>query len=357
VQFERDRGKMEIMEIKRSTRRPRILVGVCGSVAAVKVPELVVKLCEFAEVRVVYTKNAWYFHQNSAEIYNMGIYKEYMQLIDTFRIACYLDEDEWAFRKVREDTVLHIQLRKWADLTLIAPLSANTLAKLANGICDNLLTSFARAWDIRKPFVVAPAMNTFMWEHPFTGNQLKVLETLNIKIISPVSKVLACGDTGNGALAEVHTIVNMVRDSLSTVVDDWCEKARGLVPEKAFGKHFLKKTNWQRLHDMVYKHFPDKSKEIISIPMEIGSAYRFVDNTTHPRRQYNIKEDSIREIYDMATLSYVGFIAIISEYYSGGEDLRAEEEYIYIGQGFKTKQPVFDCLARLKTFVHEDRDK
>jgi len=148
------------------------------------------------QVRVVYTKNAWYFHQNSAEIYNMGIYKEYMQLIDTFRIACYLDEDEWAFRKVREDTVLHIQLRKWADLTLIAPLSANTLAKLANGICDNLLTSFARAWDIRKPFVVAPAMNTFMWEHPFTGNQLKVLETLNIKIISPVSKVLACGDTG-----------------------------------------------------------------------------------------------------------------------------------------------------------------
>jgi len=65
--------------------------------------------------------------------------------------------------------VLHIDLAKWADIFVIAPCSANTLAKLAYGICDNLLTSVARAWDADRPLVIAPAMNTHMWTHPHTA--------------------------------------------------------------------------------------------------------------------------------------------------------------------------------------------
>ena len=65
---------------------------------------------------------------------------------------------------------MHIELRRYCDLLLIAPLSANTMGKIANGLCDNLLTSLVRAWDFKKPkpVIVAPAMNTMMYEHPLT---------------------------------------------------------------------------------------------------------------------------------------------------------------------------------------------
>lgn len=91
------------------------------------------------------------------------------------------DEDEWSCWSKREDPVLHIDLRKWADVLLVAPLSANTLAKLANGLCDNLLTCVARAWDFSRPLLVAPAMNTLMWESPFTA-----------KVCVPLMRVPSC---------------------------------------------------------------------------------------------------------------------------------------------------------------------
>lgn len=134
------------------------------------------------------------------------------------------DADEWAAWDALGDGVVHIELREWADLLLVAPLSANTLAKLAQGLCDNLLvrsrrgalgrwvsiditrterhtprtqTSVVRAWDARKPVVVAPAMNTHMWEHPFTARHLRVLsEELGYTVVDPVAKLLACGDRG-----------------------------------------------------------------------------------------------------------------------------------------------------------------
>ncbi|KAF7727188.1 putative phosphopantothenoylcysteine decarboxylase [Apophysomyces ossiformis] len=115
---------------------------------------------------------------------------------------------EWKMWKKKTDPVLHIELRNWADIIVIAPLDANTLAKLANGLCDNLLTCVLRAWDPRKPVIVCPAMNTHMWNHPFTARHLSVLvETLQFKTISPISKKLACGDIGMGAMAEPESIV------------------------------------------------------------------------------------------------------------------------------------------------------
>src|SRR5205823_969202 len=87
-----------------------------------------------------------------------------------------LDEDEWPGQKYqRGDTVLHIELRRWADLFLVAPLDANTLAKLANGLSDNCLTCVWRAWDPARPVMLAPAMNTLMWEHPLTARHLRQL--------------------------------------------------------------------------------------------------------------------------------------------------------------------------------------
>jgi phosphopantothenoylcysteine decarboxylase len=149
------------------------------------------------------------------------------------------DEDEWPGRGERHyqrgDPVLHIELRRWADLLLIAPLDANTLAKLALGLCDNCLTCVWRAWDRTRPVVLAPAMNTLMWEHPATARHLRQLaedagadtaaapreplelsEWVNancrtLHVVPPQSKRLACDDVGVGAMGSLETILAAVR--------------------------------------------------------------------------------------------------------------------------------------------------
>ncbi|XP_033634102.1 phosphopantothenoylcysteine decarboxylase-like, partial [Asterias rubens] len=117
--------------------------------------------------------------------------------------------------KTREDPVLHIELRRQADLLVIAPLDANTLAKVANGICDSLLTCIVRAWDSAKPLLICPAMNTHMWDHPITAGQIDTLRAFGYQEVPCIEKTLACGDTGKGAMAEVSTIVQEVLKALN----------------------------------------------------------------------------------------------------------------------------------------------
>lgn len=83
--------------------------------------------------------------------------------------------------------------------------------QIAGGLCDNLLTCVVRAWDYSKPLFVAPAMNTFMWSNPFTERHLMSIDELGISLIPPVTKRLACGDYGNGAMAEPSLIYSTVR--------------------------------------------------------------------------------------------------------------------------------------------------
>lgn len=196
-----------------------ILIGATGSVAAVRVPALFDALSAAGHaVKVVATRAATYF-------FDPAPLREHLTL----------DEDEWpGDRYTRGDEVRHIELRRWADLFAIAPLDANTLAKLAVGLSDNCLTCVWRAWDWGKPVVLAPAMNTLMWEHPFTRKHLKALaadfgaahipghfdvDTLidqmndrakTLRVVPPISKQLACGDVGTGAMAEVPAVVDAV---------------------------------------------------------------------------------------------------------------------------------------------------
>ncbi|XP_074925615.1 phosphopantothenoylcysteine decarboxylase isoform X2 [Chelonoidis abingdonii] len=158
-----------------------VLVGVTGSVAALKLPILVSELLEIPglKVRVVTTERAKHFY-NPQEI----------------PVTLYSDTEEWQLWKGRTDPVLHIDLRRWADLMLVAPLDANTLAKIANGICDNLLTCVIRAWDMTKPLLFCPAMNTAMWEHPITAQQVEQLKDFGYTEIPCVVKRLVCGDEG-----------------------------------------------------------------------------------------------------------------------------------------------------------------
>jgi phosphopantothenoylcysteine synthetase/decarboxylase len=108
---------------------------------------------------------------------------------------------------------LHIDFANWADGLLIAPCSANTIAKIASGFCDNLLTSIVRAWDFEnksKKIFVAPACNTKMWKHPLMWEHMLRLEEWEIRVIDPVSKKLACGEVGVGAMEDIDKIYNIV---------------------------------------------------------------------------------------------------------------------------------------------------
>ncbi|OAI41672.1 phosphopantothenoylcysteine decarboxylase, partial [Planctomycetaceae bacterium SCGC AG-212-D15] len=158
----------------------KVLLGVTGSVAAIRTPELFAALVAAGhDVKVVATAASLYFF-DPAEIASRaprasGKQPEAIESRTLFR-----DEDEWPGRRDgaryrRDDPVLHIELRRWAELLVVAPLDANTLAKFANGLADNCLTCVWRAWNPARPIVLAPAMNTLMWEHPLTARHLRQL--------------------------------------------------------------------------------------------------------------------------------------------------------------------------------------
>jgi phosphopantothenoylcysteine decarboxylase len=213
----------------------KVLLGVTGSVAAIQTPALYAALRQAGhQVKVVATNAALYFFDPAA-LDSINSMKP-----ERNREVVILDADEWPGREhgqryERSDKVIHIELRRWADVLLIAPVDANTLAKLANGLADNCLTCVWRAWDRSRPVVLAPAMNTLMWEHPVTLRHLGqlardfqaraipedvVLEELvrlmntqcvNLQIVPPQSKRLACDDVGMGAMASVEAIVASIR--------------------------------------------------------------------------------------------------------------------------------------------------
>nr|GEW26316.1 phosphopantothenoylcysteine decarboxylase-like [Tanacetum cinerariifolium] len=195
------------MQVGDAPRKPRILLAASGSVAAIKFSNLCSCFTDWAEVKAVATQAALHFIDRTT------LPKD---------VVLYTDEHEWSSWSKIGDNVLHIELRRWADIMVIAPLSANTLGKIAGGLCDNLLTSIIRAWDYEKPIFVAPAMNTFMWTNPFTERHLMTIDELGITLIPPVSKRLACGDYGTGAMAEPSLIFStFLFKDVCLIIDVW----------------------------------------------------------------------------------------------------------------------------------------
>lgn len=203
-----------------------ILLAASGSVATIKLPLIAETLARHSNVaiRIVLTQSASQFLRGQSQ--------EQPHLLALQRIsaveAIYHDEDEWKKPWVRGDKILHIELRRWAHILLLAPLSANTLAKMVNGISDGLLLSVIRAWDTtglidgqRKRVLVAPAMNTAMWRHPITAKQIRVLEADWgddadgwVTVLRPMEKELACGDVGDGAMLDWREVVKALQSHL-----------------------------------------------------------------------------------------------------------------------------------------------
>jgi phosphopantothenoylcysteine decarboxylase len=197
---------------------PKILLCCSGSVASVKIPELVVEISKFATVRVVATTCALHFIERSKE-YDQQSWDLFHELGGMELVS--IDEHEWLSWDRMGDDVVHIDMCKWADFLVLAPASANMIGKMVNGIADNLVSCVLRSWDNScKPMLICPAMNTVMWSHPLTKTHLELLLSggcwSDVIIVQPVAKTLACGDVGIGALAAVSTIVK----SLVSLIDE-----------------------------------------------------------------------------------------------------------------------------------------
>ncbi len=175
----------------------RILLGVTGSIAAYKAAELIRRLRDAgAEVRVVMTEGA----------------KAFVTPL-TFQALSGSPVHENLLDKEAEAAMGHIELARWADVVLIAPASANSLAALAQGRADELLHAVCLAADV--PLAIAPAMNKNMWADQATQENVRVLGQRGVLFIGPDSGEQACGDVGEGRMIDSETIISRLADLFS----------------------------------------------------------------------------------------------------------------------------------------------
>lgn len=181
-------------------RQKTVLIGITGCVAAYKAAELVRSLQKKdMRVKVVMTEHACEFIGPT-----------------TFRALTHEPVAVGLF-DAAEDPIHHISLAQEADAFVIAPCTANVIAKLAHGIADDLLSTTALA--ITCPLIVAPAMNVNMYEHAATQTNIAILKSRGVLFVDAAEGYLACGDTGRGRLADIDCIVASVGEALSLCQD------------------------------------------------------------------------------------------------------------------------------------------
>lgn len=174
-----------------------IILGVSSSVAVYKSVQLTSDLLKKGyDVEVIETKNATNFVTP-------------LQFSSLTKHKTYTD----TFEEPKEYNIEHISLAKKADVFIVAPATANIIAKLANGICDDMLTTTFLACDC--PKIIAPAMNTKMYENPITQENIEKLKKHGVKIVEPSEGLLACKDVGKGKLADIPTLIEAIEEVLN----------------------------------------------------------------------------------------------------------------------------------------------
>ena len=181
-------------------RGKHILVGISGGIAAYKIPELIRSLTKAgAEVRVATTQHALQF-----------VTELTLQTVSGSRV--YSD----VFAAINEHATEHISLPDWCDAMIVAPATANVLAKSAAGIADDALTTTICSCVARKPIIFAPAMNDKMWENPATQHAIETLRCWeHVTVIEPDCGPLACGVNGKGRMPEIEVLQEAVEYALT----------------------------------------------------------------------------------------------------------------------------------------------
>ena len=188
---------MKLQIKKKKTMTKNVLIGLTGSIAAYKTAELIrLFKKEGMEVKVVSTESGLLFlgEKTLETLSNNPVY------VDTFQ---------------KHSETKHISLADWADVFVIAPISANSISKIAAGIADNLLTSIVCAYlGKNKPLFIAPAMNDGMWNNPIIKENILKLKNIGVNVIEPINGFLACGSEGTGKMEDPSIIFEKVKNSL-----------------------------------------------------------------------------------------------------------------------------------------------
>lgn len=250
-----------------------VVVGVTSSVAAFKAVQLVSDLLKLnLDVEVIMTKNATEFITP-------------LQFSSLTKHQTYVD----TFARVADYKVEHISLAKKADAFIIAPATANVIAKVVNGLADDMLTTTFLAATC--PKIIAPAMNTAMYDNPITQANLNKAREYGIEVVEPTSGLLACGDSGRGKLADIDSLIATILKALET-------------NKILSGKHVLVSAGptQEALDPVRYISNHSSGKmgyEIARAAYNMGAEVTLVSGPTNLKFPYGVKVINIKSAQDM----------------------------------------------------------
>lgn len=297
----------------------RILFQITGSVAAYKSSYLISKLVQNDfEVQTVVTPSALKFIGPATL---EGLTSKPV-LTDQFQTG---------------NMMAHINLIKWADMIVLAPASANTINKMANGIADNLITSLFLAYSFDKPFLIAPAMNTNMYEHPATQSSIKKLKSWGIKILPVQAGYLACGDYGSGKMLEpdmIYEHIIAVLNNVKTVGGKKVLITSGATREKIDEVRFISNISTGKTASTIAEHLIAQGASVIflhsqgsELPESNCKRIEFVSYTDLKRNLFSLIET---EDFD-----FVVHCAAVSDYFVE----KIEYENSFLNSSGKLKIP------------------
>ncbi|MCK9163027.1 MAG: bifunctional phosphopantothenoylcysteine decarboxylase/phosphopantothenate--cysteine ligase CoaBC [Bacteroidales bacterium] len=239
----------------------KILIGISGGIAAYKIPllirELIKKDCE---VKIITTQNALEF-----------------VTLTTLRTLSKNNVYHQMFNSDEEYTTEHISLTDWADIFILAPATANIIGKMANGLGDCTLSTSLIAFN--KEIFIAPAMNTKMYNNPIVQENIRKIESLGSKIISPTKGNLACGYDGDGRMEEPIEIVKKIEDYLClqhSLKDKTVLVTAGGTQEKIDAVRYIGNNSSGRMGYSIAEELAHRGAKVILIS---GKTHLKVNNT------------------------------------------------------------------------------
>ena len=260
-----------------------ILIGISGGIAAYKIPELIRLFTKAgAEVRVTTTRHALEFVTE-------------MTLQTLSGHSVYSD----VFAAINEHATEHISLPEWADVMLVAPATANVLAKTAAGIADDALTTTLCSCAARKPVVLAPAMNDKMWENPATKKAIATLRSWeHFTVLEPETGALACGTSGKGRMPEIDFLFEAVQDVLTpkTLTGRHILITAGPTQEKIDPVRYLSNYSTGKMGFALARECVRRGAEVTLVSGPTAEHIHYIDGRVH-----RIDVQTAQEMYKAAT--------------------------------------------------------